>query len=277
MERVLRFGPEDDLLGVLTEPDAGTAHTEPLAVFWLNAGVLHHVGPFGWYTTLARRLAGLGFLSLRFDLSGVGESPARDEIGSTLEGAIREVSAAMDYLARKRQIKRFVLIGLCSGAVLAQQVAARDERVVGAVLIDGVGYPTMGFYLRHYAPRLFRLGTWLRAARRLVTRRPRVLQLAPLLSESNFFDFPSREQARADLAGILGRGTRLLFVYTGGVAEQYFNHRRQFEESFGRLDPGGERLEVNYDAAADHLYSAHEHRQTLFTRVETWMRRFIKD
>ena len=80
--------------------------------------------------------------------------------------------------------------------------------------------------------------------------------------------------SRGWVARLLGRGARLLFVYTGGVAEQYFNHRRQFVEAFGRLDPGGDLLCVEYDAAADHLYAAHEHRQKLFERVETWMRRF---
>jgi hypothetical protein len=39
-------------------------------VIWLNVGILHHAGPFSWYVTLARRLAGHGFYSLRIDLSG---------------------------------------------------------------------------------------------------------------------------------------------------------------------------------------------------------------
>ncbi len=276
MERVLRFGPDEDLLGVLTEPDPGPVRPDVPAVLWLNAGVLHHVGPLGWYAALARRLAGQGIPSFRFDLSGVGDSPARGEHSGAIEGAARDVSDAMDFLARKRQTQRFVLFGLCSGAVLAQHVAARDERVAGAVMIDGVGYPTTGFYLRHYAPRAFRLGTWLRAARRLTTRRDSAKR-APLLSESNFFDFPPRAQARAELAGLIGRGARLLFVYTGGVAEHYFNHRRQFVEAFGQLDAGGDLLSVEYDAAADHLYAAHEHRQRLFERVETWIRPFTED
>lgn len=92
MEKVYRFGPEESLLGVLTEPETRAPENrapenrasvqEPAAqattaVLWLNAGMVHHIGPFGWYVTLGRRLADKGFLSFRIDLSGVGESPHR--------------------------------------------------------------------------------------------------------------------------------------------------------------------------------------------------------
>ena len=80
-ERIVRFGPEDGLLGILTEP---VSPPRGPAILFLNAGVLHHVGPFGWYVSLARRLAELGFLSLRFDLSGIGDSPLRNDPGSAI-------------------------------------------------------------------------------------------------------------------------------------------------------------------------------------------------
>jgi dienelactone hydrolase len=43
----------------------------------------------------------------------------------------------MDLLSSERGARRFVLVGLCSGAILAQQFAANDPRIAGAVLIDG--------------------------------------------------------------------------------------------------------------------------------------------
>ena len=102
-ERVFRFGLDENLLGVLTEPS--TEVTGP-AVLWLNAGVLHHVGPFGWYVSLAGRLAERGTLNFRFDLSGVGDSPVRNDNVPALDGAaIRDVTEAMDFLARKRQVR----------------------------------------------------------------------------------------------------------------------------------------------------------------------------
>jgi hypothetical protein len=278
-ERVFRFGANEGLLGVLTEPSPEAPRPENTApaVLWLNAGVLHHVGPFGWYVTLARRLAGLGAINFRIDLSGIGESPVRDG-GPTLERAILDVTEAMDFLTRKRQVRNFVLIGLCSGAVLAHHVAVRDERVAGVVQIDGCGYPTLGFYLRYYGARALRWRSWANAACRVVRRIGAVWvgkeERPPRLSESVFFDCPPRAQARADLEQLVKRGARLLFLYTGAFADQYFNHRRQFGEMFGHLGGDEEQIEVEYNAQADHLFAAHEHRAALFERVEKWLRRF---
>jgi len=278
-ERVFPFGLQQNLLGVLTEPNAGHIHPDSPAVLFLNAGILHHVGPFDWYKTLARRLAGCGLLSFRFDLAGIGESAGRTDCASPLDGAILDVTEAMDFLAGTRQVRQFVLFGLCSGAVLAHHVAVRDERVAGAVLIDGIGYRTTGYYLRHYRARAFRLQPWLGGIRRLVRAvlgREVKREQTPLLSESNFLDFPSREQTGAELTVLLDRGVRLLFLYTGGVTAHYFNHRRQFKEMFGQLDAKGDKPEVEYAAEADHLYSSHQHRQTLFLRVESWMQPFLE-
>ena len=278
-ERVCQFGPDERLVGVLTEPAPELLRPGAPAILWLNAGVLHHVGPFGWYATLARRLSDRGFLNFRFDLSGIGDSPGRDDNHSTLDRACDDVAVALDYLGQRRQVKRFVLAGLCSGAVLAHHVAVRDERVAGAIFFDGCGYRTTGYYLRHYAARALRWRSWLNAAGRGVRvvsgRGGKRQEQISLLSESFFFDFPAQEQARIDLANLARRGTRLLFLYTGGVAEQYFNHRRQFGEMFGPVDPKGEMFDVEYAAEADHLYAAHYHRQAMFARVESWVNRIL--
>src|SRR4051794_18401686 len=109
IERVFPFGLRENLLGVLTEPDARQPRRDAPAVLFLNAGVLHHVGPFDWYKTLARRLAGRGLRSFRFDLAGIGESGGRDDGASPLDGAMLDVIEAMDFLACKRQVRRFVL------------------------------------------------------------------------------------------------------------------------------------------------------------------------
>src|SRR5947208_15315477 len=112
IERVFRFGPNENLLGVLTEPDCAQARSDTPASLCLNAGVLHHVGPLGWYATLARRLAGQGILSLRFDLAGVGDSPIPKDHSNSLDGAALDVADAMDFLTRKRKKSHFVLVGL---------------------------------------------------------------------------------------------------------------------------------------------------------------------
>jgi len=275
IERAVRFGRQENLLGIVSEPNDSSPRQKDVAVLWLNAGILHHVGPFGWYVTLARRLAGHGILNFRFDLAGIGDSLPGPGTGSPLDRGLADLTEAMDFLAAKRQAQRFVVIGLCSGAVLAHHIAIRDERIVGAVFFDGIGYKTAGFYLRHFGRRLGRWQSWLTLARRLTRLGKRQPSPPSLLSEVFFFDFPTRAQAQSDLSGLLRQGKNLLFFYTGGLDDQYFNHRKQFEEMFGRLEAKPGQLHVEYAPQADHIYSAYEQRQAMFKIVENWLLGFI--
>ncbi len=98
---------------------------------------------------------------------------------------------------------------------------------------------------------------------------------APQYANAEFFlEAAPREQVRMELANLIKRGVQCLFVYTGGITDMYFNHRRQFGEMFGQLDAAGTRVEVDYLHKADHLFSAHADRQLLFGRVENWLQRF---
>jgi dienelactone hydrolase len=89
--------------------------------------------------TLARRWAGLGFRVLRFDIAGLGESPADAEIGENQvysNGTARDSLRALDFLERTRGANRFVCAGLCSGAFFSFHAALADERVVGMMLLN---------------------------------------------------------------------------------------------------------------------------------------------
>ena len=66
------FGPEHRLLGVLTRP-VGSLQAG-IACLMFNFGVTHRTGPRRIQVKLARRLAQQGVASLRFDLSGLGDS-----------------------------------------------------------------------------------------------------------------------------------------------------------------------------------------------------------
>ncbi len=259
-ERACTFGRARHLAGIVGE---GTAAT---GVILLNAGLVHRVGPFRLSVELARHLGTAGYPTLRFDLTTLGDSSAAGVAETPDEQVRRDVDDAMELLASETGCTRFVLVGLCSGAANAHLVAASDPRVVGAVFLDGHAYPTMGFHLRHYLPRL-------RDPRRVVRflgRKRRDRGAAG--GEADFqARRPARSQVRADLADMLARGTRLNFIFSGG-ASGYFNHPRQLLECFGRgvgRHPG---LHVHWLADADHTYSLMEDRRQLATLVGDWMR-----
>ncbi len=114
VERAVRLGPLG-LFGILTEPEGA-----PLGptVLLLNAGLIHHIGPARLWVSLARRFAAAGMRCLRFDLSGLGDSPVRPgqppHVGYPLEAA-EDVASAAEALCPGHH-GDVVLTGLCAGA-----------------------------------------------------------------------------------------------------------------------------------------------------------------
>ncbi|HVU03823.1 MAG TPA: alpha/beta fold hydrolase [Polyangiaceae bacterium] len=126
------------MFGVLSEPEAGSPPRRP-AVLLLNIGANHRVGSGRLYVRLSRAFAEQGFVTLRFDRSGLGDSPARpgmDENYVYAPYGTEDVVAAMDFLARMRGRDRFVLGGVCSGAYFSYYAALADERVVSVLMMN---------------------------------------------------------------------------------------------------------------------------------------------
>src|SRR5690606_33136050 len=135
-QEAVRVGQTQSLKDSLTTPENPT--TLP-AVLFLNAGKIHRVGPSRIYVRLARRLAALGFPSLRFDFSGIGDSCARTDSLSLEKAFVDDVQQAMDYLMERLGSSEFILIGHCGGAWVAFLCAGVDERVRGAILMNPEG------------------------------------------------------------------------------------------------------------------------------------------
>jgi pimeloyl-ACP methyl ester carboxylesterase len=145
----------------------------------LNIGANHHIGSNRMYVRWARDWAALGFRVLRFDLSGVGDSPARPGRGEKevySPEAMPETREAMDFM-ESRGCVRMLLVGLCSGSYVAFHSAVQDHRVAGIVLVNQpVFHWTQGDSLElhsrgafkstnFYARRAFDPETYLRALR----------------------------------------------------------------------------------------------------------------
>jgi dienelactone hydrolase len=268
-ERAYRFGRSQHLMGIAGLPDETTGKT---GVIVLNAGLVYRIGPFRLHVDLTRHLNARGYPTLRMDLSTIGDSSATDEAQSREQQVRADLSDAMALLGEQSGCTRFVLIGLCSGAANAHLAAGSDERVAGAVFLDGYAYRTLGFKLRYYLPRLLqpaRVGRFL--ARRIHKSKSKPQQSA---AAGFAVEFPSRQQAREDIMGMLDRGLKLNYIYSGG-ASGYFNHRRQFRECFGRAVGTHPGVEVNLFEETDHTYILAGDRTRLLETIGTWfVRRF---
>ena len=147
-EEILLLGKTKSLVGIITDPLEAKRSNRLPGIILLNAGIIHRVGPNRIHVKIARTLAPMGFVVLRFDFSGIGDSKVRDDNLPFEESAVRETQEAMDYLSATRGVERFHLIGLSSGAIVSYKTAGRDPRVLGATLINPASY---GDELRSYA------------------------------------------------------------------------------------------------------------------------------
>jgi len=121
-ERAAWLGPLG-LFGIVTSrvgPDAtaGESGADDLpTIFFLNAGVIDHVGPAGLWARLGRRWAEAGFRAIRFDLSGNGDSPVHPGQARRVIFSSHHEQDVVDVLraVSPEDPSNAVLVGLCSG------------------------------------------------------------------------------------------------------------------------------------------------------------------
>ena len=267
-ERVCQFGPDLNLVGILTEPAEEDLQPDAPVILMLNAGLLHHVGPNRMSVEFARRLAGCGIRSLRFDLSGCGDSELPSEAKLDENRALLDIKDAMDFLELKHDIRRFVIIGLCSGADHAHAIALCDSRVVGAILLDGHGYWTVRSYIIHYLPRFLGMQVWIYLVRRALSYSKLAIGRRPPIKQQFRRPFGKRLEVKREIQSLVDRGMQLLYLYSGGV-ENYYNYSGQFFDMFKGLNPRG-RIAVEYCPNVDHTYTFAEDRERMYTRVIHW-------
>jgi hypothetical protein len=261
-ERVATFGPGGILVGIVTEPKEISANA---VVVMSNVGLNHRVGPSRIWVELARRLAERGVVSLRFDVSGLGDSEPRGDLLSDIDRSVLDLTDALDWLGTQYP-PRFVLVALCSGCDNAHRVATRDPRVVGAVFLDGYTYVTPGYWVRRRALRWVSVRHWKRGLRR---RFPGAfgIERDPTVEQIFNREYPSREDFEEDLRRIVQRRANLFYVYSGQTTYAY---RNQFWDWLQRKDWDG-RIAVEHYPKADHTYTFRAERDVMLERVERWI------
>lgn len=272
-ERGVVFGRENSLLGIFSEPAGGASR--PLSVVLLNAGIIHRVGASRFIVEMARDLAEAGFRTLRFDLSGIGDSalPRRQE---TLAEIVRQDIDDAIALAGEGLSGDVVLVGLCSGADNAFHIAPDDPRIRGLVLIDPMVHETPGFRRRKRMERLTSARSWFNifSGRSLWLRiKERVGPEKHVLPPDHYgllTDAP--DEMRRKAAILEQRGVPMLHVITGG-AHGYCKYPGQVAESLG-LAMNSPVLNIHWRPQANHLLSDRTDRQWLNDTVKAWLGKF---
>jgi pimeloyl-ACP methyl ester carboxylesterase len=276
-EIAVNIGSPIPLVGVITQPPRFDKQSP--AVILLNSGVMHHVGTCRLSVTMARLMATqAGLLTLRFDFSGIGDSPSRRSSDSLEQLAVAEIREVMDYLQARYGIARFVLCGLCSGAHNGFVAATREPRVTGLIAYDFHCFPTWRSYLHFYGPKLRRWQTWKSFVQRRFARtdrnEPRE-QTRQEIADQRFFEQPlfsprpAKAEIEAGLKALVGRGVDLLLVFTGDHSLD-FTYSRQFTDCFSRVD-FRDLLQVEYYPQASHIFVEPLYRRKLLDLTARWL------
>jgi pimeloyl-ACP methyl ester carboxylesterase len=278
-EKVVTFGEGKGLVGVVTIPTnvrAGAPH-----VVLINSGILHRVGAHRLYVHFARAFATAGIVTLRFDLSGIGDSERPGGHASSLQDSVaKDIADALAFLCAEYGAEQFVLSGLCSGAFDSFNYALRDPRVIGAALLDMPGpFRNWSYALRHIGVRIFRPKSWRTFAKQLPKQLPlvadAVLNAGPVDGGDSrpvvrgVREAVPYEQFVLDLDALTARKVKLAFIFTGGVSD-YYNHQSQFRRRFPRAAKQPT-ISVEFLHWTNHTFSTRKAREHVIGLLQDWL------
>ena len=225
------------------------------------------------HVLLARSLAGNGVSTLRFDLSGIGDSATRTDNLPALEAPVQEINDAI-YELEKRGFTRFILFGICSGAVQAVKAAVGNPSVAGLILVntgtdeentEADAQAASQFYLKHS---LWNLNAWKNFFTGKVNYRLLIVTLISALvyklTGKSKNSKSIEEQLKSGIQLFIQQGTSVLMVLSDREAQFYTLYRKTFEKlhcaQFNTL----------IYADTDHLFASLAVQSDLIDRICQW-------
>ena len=168
MERHIQFANHGQTLyGALhLRPEAGPRRD--VGLLFLHGWAGYRIGPHQMFTKMARRAAGAGFPSLRFDFRGRGDSEG-DPMAANLATMISDSQVAARVLQEQAGVERISLVGVCSGGEVAfgagVTIPEADSMVLWSVPLVAADRAVTDRakqrdILRRYAAKLFCKATW---------------------------------------------------------------------------------------------------------------------
>ena len=268
------FGPDNRLFGIVSEPPIGEARRR--GVVLINGGATYHIGPNRMYVALARHWARRGYVVLRLDLAGLGDSGCRPGQSANEvypPDALEDIQYAMQFLGSRYEVREITLGGLCAGAYHALRAAVAGLPVNRILMVNPLTfYWEQGMTLNDlqlaeivhnpgvYRERVMSPKSW----RKLLTGRVNVWRIIMIYWHRLWLAVESRlrDQARRlhirlahdlgwELEELAARGVRIVFVFARGDTGAELL-KIQAGSSVRRL---GEYCRVHVIDGADHIFS----------------------
>jgi uncharacterized protein len=294
------------LFGTLHRP-AGPRPALP-AVVLLSPGVKMRVGPGRLYTPLTEMLNSLGYTVLRFDFFGLGDSEGElqedmlADVYNNIEVGryVGDTLSALRWLRKTHGFDRFILGGLCGGAITALLAAEQDASVEGllslgmTVTLASNAAPPAKYLTRHqldslrqgYFRRLLQPQSWVRlltfqseysviwhSLKRMVIKDKAAV--APVASHAQQ---PVEQRGNANP---LFPAAFFAFLQRGGRALMLFSEKDRLQAEYAEkfVAPYAERLQAylpqlqqHVVANANHVLSFSEWQKEMVDVSRTWLR-----
>jgi uncharacterized protein len=130
------------LAATVSKPDAG-GRPAPAVVLVGGSGPTDRdetVAGIPIFGQLANALADAGYLVVRYDKRGVGQSGGRTE-AATLDDFAEDLRAVVKYTADRKDVdkKRLAVVGHSEGGAVAMLAAGKENRISALVLVAAVG------------------------------------------------------------------------------------------------------------------------------------------
>lgn len=292
------------LFGTLHLP--GTPNRALPAVVLLSPGVKMRVGPGRLYVPLTELMNSLGYTVLRFDFHGLGDSEG--ELNETMLADVYnhievgryvgDTLSAMRWLREQHGCKRFMLGGLCGGAITALLAAERDKSVdsllsLGMTVTLASNAATPAKYLTRaqldsrrqgYYRRLLQPKSWLR----LLTFQSEYGVIWRSMKRVFIKEPPPAAPVANTTAAIEQRGNAnplfppayFAFLQRGGKALMIFSEKdrlqSEYEEKFvafhqQQLADYQRQIDQHVIPGANHVLSFHEWRDEMLGKARAWL------
>ena len=262
------------VFAVVTEPQS--AEVRRGGVILLNAGATHHIGPNRMYVKLARRWARHGYVVMRIDLTGLGDSSvdlAAADSQVFPQSAIEDIGAAIEFLQLSYGLNDITLGGLCAGAYHSLRAAAAALPMNRILMVNPLHYHEcpgitqqdlqwLGFV---HNPAIYRQqalpnGFWkaltsgrldVRQWLKLHAQYALMLGQRALRSAARLLHFPLASDLGLELERIAARGVDMVFVFGRGEPGLAIL-KNEAGASLRRL---GRRCRIHVLDDADHIFS----------------------
>lgn len=301
---------ENTLFGMLHVPPQPRKNA---GIIMLSPGIKNRVAPHRLYVKMGRRFCSLGFHVLRFDPEGLGDSEGEinEVFTANLYGSIQvgrfieDTVCAMDWMERECGISRFILAGLCGGAITGLLTGARDRRaaallglgipvILDSADIDPSKYITTGelMGLREKYKKKFRNpNAWFRFLtfrsdyrmlfKSFFSSRLDVRSDKSTNENNKMIDGVKRSHVKdnfntlfpAAFKGMLSGNRPVLFIFSESD-RLYWEYREKFIRRYPDNNSGERRfLTVKVTKEANHIFSFSEWQKDMFKESMSWLER----